>query len=81
MQIWAGVSPVPVQVRRRGEPSPGADVGGVSPGSVQMWAGVSPVHVFMYSAGGGGAEGRWKEVVETAGRCVCVLGGSTWNAV
>ena len=50
-QMWLGVSPVVTQLRapraqaqsrRRcggGEPSPGADVAGVSPVQVQMWQG------------------------------------------
>jgi hypothetical protein len=33
----------------RGEPSPGADVAGVSPVPVQMWAGASPVPVQMWA--------------------------------
>ena len=49
-RMWAGVSPVPVQMRAvgerspgadvgRGERSPGADVGGVRPVPAQMWQG------------------------------------------
>jgi hypothetical protein len=49
VQMWAGVSLVVVQNAGRGEPSPSADLSGMSPVPAQMWAGVSPVPEQMWA--------------------------------
>ncbi len=46
------------------EPSPGADLGGMSPVSVQMWAGVSPVLVQMWATLGRVAVQMWATLGE-----------------
>ncbi len=49
-QMWQGVSPVPAQMWvGRGEPSLGADVGGVRQVPAQIWHGVSAVPAQMWA--------------------------------